>query len=670
MYISIVFILKSSACVIARLEKQLQRALQTARKYQEEADKFKKLFSSVQCQRILTGKAIAWEDDDISQAITLRSHGPRAYDILRESGYPLPSPSTLRRWSAKIDLQPGYIYPVLGQLSQTLNTDWQRLCVVSIDEMKTKREFTYLKDLQRVVLPTDYCQVMMVRGLCSNWQQVVYYDYGVKSSKDLILKSIEKLEASNLIPVAIVSDLGPDNQRMWSDLKVSYEQPFCVSNSDRRLFVFADFPHMLKLSRNHMIDHGFKRNGKTILKKPIKRLIDSHSKGLNIAHKLTKQHLSLDRTKRMNVRLAAQLLSRSTGAALLAMRDILTQHTTASPMPEETEETAHFCFKMNDLFDLFNVSRPVMDSRYTRKAFGLDLGDQQRLLDESYKFVSSLRHPSKKAMIPFQKGILQDINGLRMLYEHVHEKYGVTYIITERLNQDCLERLFGLLRAKGGGLNDHPTPVELHRRLKMCILGRSKDSERLRSFCSNIQDEQEPYRWPSVVPKGELGRTIKHSMDKDLPVALPEVKAQVVEYVAGYLCTTKGQPQPHIFSTTSNEEYKTYTEYANQGGLNRPPQEIVEETTKLNNIFENADFYGPRLMDRLITSSQSISLSHKKKEKFFNTCIFNKIRQLNDVLKAERQTKGCQETGDRRTSRKYKKIITYMNSIYLSLIRI
>lgn len=146
-----------------------------------------------------------------------------------------------------------------------------------------------------------------------------------------------------------------------------------VSKSDRKSFVLADFPHMLKLCRNHFLDHGFKINGKLIVKKPIKRLIDSKSKGLNIAHKLTIQHICVEKTKRMNVQLAAQLLSRSTGAALLSMGDILKkQKNTDDQMPEETGEVANFSFNMNDLFDLFNVSRAIMNTRCTRKAFGFD----------------------------------------------------------------------------------------------------------------------------------------------------------------------------------------------------------------------------------------------------------------------------------------------------------
>ena len=39
-------------------------------------------------------------------------------------------------------------------------------------------------------------------------------------------------------------------------------------------------------------------------------------------------------------------------------------------MPKETPATAKFVIMMNDYFDIFNTSRPIVDSRPTKKVFG------------------------------------------------------------------------------------------------------------------------------------------------------------------------------------------------------------------------------------------------------------------------------------------------------------
>lgn len=142
-------------------------------------------------------------------------------------------------------------------------------------------------------------------------------------------------------------------------------------------------------------------------------------------------------------------------------------------MPEETESTADFILAINNLFDLFNVNRPKMDSRSTRKGFGLAIKEQKEILQKAFEFVYNMRAPGNKKRLPCQKGVCQDINGLLKLKEYLLKKYGVHYILTERLNQDSLERMFGYLRAKGGGLHTHPTPLELFYRLRSCILGAS-----------------------------------------------------------------------------------------------------------------------------------------------------------------------------------------------------
>ena len=58
---------------------------------------------------------------------------------------------------------------------------------------------------------------------------------------------------------------------------------------------------------------------------------------------------------------------------------------------------------------------------------------------------------------------------LEMLSKYV-EKYDMTYVITNRLNQDVLEHFFGAMRSKGA-LNDHPSPQDFKYRLRKYILG-------------------------------------------------------------------------------------------------------------------------------------------------------------------------------------------------------
>ena len=84
-----------------------------------------------------------------------------------------------------------------------------------------------------------------------------------------------------------------------------------------------------------------------------------------------------------------------------------------------------------------------------------------------------MRAVGKKGMIRFQRGIQLNIRSLLILYQHLRAHSGKTvkYLMTDRINQDCLERFFGYMRSKGGGLNDHPSPLQFKYRLRASIVG-------------------------------------------------------------------------------------------------------------------------------------------------------------------------------------------------------
>lgn len=92
-------------------------------------------------------------------------------------------------------------------------------------------------------------------------------------------------------------------------------------------------------------------------------------------------------------------------------------------------------------------------------------------------FMSSPIIPNKNSLELFQKGILISNSALAMLLKYV-EKYSMTYLLTNRLNQDILENFFGAIRSRGG-LNDHPSPMDFKYRLRKYILGKFLTEEKI-----------------------------------------------------------------------------------------------------------------------------------------------------------------------------------------------
>lgn len=83
------------------------------------------------------------------------------------------------------------------------------------------------------------------------------------------------------------------------------------------IYFFADAPHLLKLVRNWFIDTGFiLKDGTVINKIPVVGLLENCSTEIRTTYKLSNLHLNCSKTKRQNVRLAAELFSHTTATAL------------------------------------------------------------------------------------------------------------------------------------------------------------------------------------------------------------------------------------------------------------------------------------------------------------------------------------------------------------------
>lgn len=232
--------------------------------------------------------------------------GPKAYKLLRKRGIPLPAPRTLKKYAETVKLQ-----PVLDVLSKNAANGIGKYFTLSWDEMKVKQCYEYDHSRKRVLRPVGQVLVMMVKGLCSNWQQVVYYNFDKLPTKKLIASVLEKLEGIGLIPVATVCDMGTKNIATFKQLGVNTAKPFFMSPNGNKVFAFADTPHLLKLLRNHFLDTGFVSYGKLIGAKPVFKLLDVQS-DMGITYRLTPEHFpTKSSTKRQKVKFAAQVFSNS-----------------------------------------------------------------------------------------------------------------------------------------------------------------------------------------------------------------------------------------------------------------------------------------------------------------------------------------------------------------------
>lgn len=402
-------------------------------------------FTPNQVDILLKKKSKArWTADEISKAFTLRYFSKRAYIYMRQTlKYPLPGISTLQSWASNVDLQHGVLKDILRVMETCgdKKTELQRLTVLTYDEVKVSSLIEYDQKCDEIVGPYKYMQVVMARGLFSQWKQPVFIGFDTKMTKLLLEQIVSDLNAVKYEVVACVSDCGGGNLGVWKELNINIDQTFFFHPiTKNKIYVFADIPHILKLIRNWFLDHGFiLQDGKKITKAPVKCLIEKTTTEISSCHKLKPIHITCEKSQRQNVALAAQLMSNTTATALKRY------------LPGEDKELAKnvgdFFQMINIWFDILNSYSPSA-SVQTKRPYGTNFENQNQILNTAIETFKSMRVISKNSLQIFQKGAIISTTSVQHLFQDLKERYGISYILTHRLNQDCLENLFSQVKKK------------------------------------------------------------------------------------------------------------------------------------------------------------------------------------------------------------------------------
>lgn len=170
------------------------------------------------------------------------------------------------------------------------------------------------------------------------------------------------------------------------------------------------------------------------------------------------------------VHLAAQAFSNTVGTAM------------ATYLPRRGAQ-ASAILTMDKWFDVMNSRRPY-DTKLERCGFGVSRdasAAQEGALEAAEALISSARKYSsvtdkvRSGLLPFQEGILRCTRSLRGLLTDlrcsVFQGDGL-YLLTSRLNQDCVENFFSQLRGACGP-NQMPDAAEARARMRMLLIARA-----------------------------------------------------------------------------------------------------------------------------------------------------------------------------------------------------
>ncbi len=413
--------------------------------------------------RMAERKSRVYSDDFKSFALAVYYKSPSCYRFL-QSRFKLPAKSTINAWMSQMTITEGFCPNLLRLLqvrTQHLPAS-ERVCTLMIDEISLKKSIDYdasLDQVQGLVKGQKGAYAMgalvfQVVGMKQPWKQAFsffFIENAMDHSKliDLVSSAMDKLSEVGLDVHALSSDMGSNFRSMLDQLGVTVDNPY-ITHREKKVWVFADMPHVMKCIRNCLYSHKkiWDMDGTCIASwHVLEEFYESDKKQkIRLAPKLKQAHFSMSVFgAKMKVKWATQLLSHSVAAGVQT-------YASFGQLGEDAEPTAQFCETLNDLFDVFNSSVKLGKTRF-QAALTSD-SNLIAYLDECYEWIQGWKVKNKKGKditnhFQYINGMLSNINAVKMLVKDV-ESLGFQYLCTRRLCTDSVENLFAALRGRRG----------------------------------------------------------------------------------------------------------------------------------------------------------------------------------------------------------------------------
>jgi hypothetical protein len=389
----------------------------------------------------------------------------------------LPSESTLKSYISGFAVTTGFdsdYMLALQKRAQSLS-DNEKCVVLTFDGMSLRSSLKYLEYDDRIVGFEDlgsfsgrsndaakHALQFMIRGISTKWKQPVGHFFTGNSISPKILKAmletiVMKVEGFGLEVKAVVCDQEASHRCCLTTLGVTTDEPFFKSSSGSEVYCMHDPPHLIKNVRNNLLTNDILIDNKVVSFDHIVKLFEMEQDSvLRFVPKLTKAHVELNNFKKMNVKLATQVLSRSVACGIRT-------YISMKKMPVEAEDTAEFIERIDRLFDIMNSNSRNSKSKW-KNPLCLKSVEQLHVLESDVKWIAEWKFRCKKKKtvkenLPCKQGLMMTVNALRLVCLDLLTKHNFGYVFTSRFNQDIVENWFSCIRGKGRN-NDSRSTLE------------------------------------------------------------------------------------------------------------------------------------------------------------------------------------------------------------------
>lgn len=260
--------------------------------------------------------------------------------------------------------------------------------------------------------------------------------------------------------------------------KFKEKKPYFYSPTypEQRIYIIFDPPHMLKLIRKHFTN-GKLYSEKGLLDWNLLRVLVEKQRGgnFNLCNKLTQHHIDWHH-KDMNVKLAAQTISRSVANALEQL------NIDGYEEFENSQATVEFLQNGNDIFDVLNFAEKDEPNNFMKQPLNVEgektilpFADRmQTYLEKITVEVKTKKGYIRKPIFESREkmgffGLHVDLISLKGMYYDFLKNGPLQVIHTKMFSQDHIETLFSLIRSRQGR-NTNPNAIEFASAFKKLLL--------------------------------------------------------------------------------------------------------------------------------------------------------------------------------------------------------
>lgn len=425
----------------------------------------------------------------------------------------LPSKRTLQMWYTVVDGSPGISESAIDIIRdkaasyEVENGHKLHLTIIS-DEMAIRRQIvwnietqsfigfsTVINSSQQTNIPnTNNNDAMPKVGKEALVFLVVGPDFKIPIAYHLLngletvdraaltLDAIKRIEEAGAVIMSITSDGLYANRTVAEMLGANFEDgmPFFYSgtNPDQRIVIVFDPCHMLKLVRKYFSSECLYFENDLIDWSFLRLLVEKQNcENFKLCNKLTRHHIQWQ-TKPMNVKLAAQTLSKS-------VADLLEQLSNDGyEQFKNTARTVEFIRYYDNVFDILNFADKNQTNDDFKKPISETTAEGIFSYLESFKeYVNKLsfatmNKKNETIKTPILKsrafmgffGFYVDAISLKGMYEDFVLNGPLEVLYTMQFSQDHLETFFSLIR-NSLGRNDNPNAMDFRsafRKLLVC----------------------------------------------------------------------------------------------------------------------------------------------------------------------------------------------------------